>query len=190
MKKQITSGPNWYQFEEGRGYMSVELGSGQDFEVHTTPMSTKSKEEHWQELKDRLGLEENDSALDKELALMSSLIDQIGKDNTAATRGAVKIRLGQMVARLMKIESPQETFQCFETHGENLINELGYELENSYPHDHYHTNRYRKGILLVEFTYEGAELITVELIIDETYTREITFEQLKAITPVLGHFAE
>lgn len=80
--------------------------------------------------------------------------------------------------------------RCFKAYGEELIKELDFELEISYAHDQYKTNRYRKGLLLVEFTYAGDNLVTVDLTIDETYTKPITFEELKAITPVLGYFPE
>lgn len=75
---------------------------------------------------------------------------------------------------------------CFKTDGEQLIKTLGFELDCEYDHDHFHTNRYRKGLLMVEFTYNGFRLETVDLTIDETFCKPITYAELKAITPVLG----
>jgi len=75
---------------------------------------------------------------------------------------------------------------CFKTDGEQLIKILGFELDHQYNHDHFHTNRYRKGLLMVEFTYNGFRLETVDLTIDETFCKPITYAELKAITPVLG----
>lgn len=75
---------------------------------------------------------------------------------------------------------------CFKTDGEQLIKTLGFELDCEYDHDHFHTNRYRKGLLMVEFTYSGFRLETVDLTIDETFCKPITYAELKAITPVLG----
>ena len=46
--------------------------------------------------------EDENSDLMKNISLMNSLIDQIGRDNTTATRGAVKIRLTAMIVRLLK----------------------------------------------------------------------------------------
>lgn len=75
---------------------------------------------------------------------------------------------------------------CFKTDGEQLIKTLGFELDHQYNHDHFHTNRYRKGLLMVEFTYEGFTLKTIDLTIDEVFCKPITYAELKAITPVLG----
>ena len=38
---------------------------------------------------------------------------------------------------------------------ENELKGLGFELTKKYEHDQYHTNRYARGVLEVEFTYEG-----------------------------------
>ena len=52
---------------------------------------------------------------------------------------------------------------------EEQIRKLGFELEHCYAHDQFHTNRYRKGPLMVEFTYEGDTMRTVDLTIDEVF---------------------
>ena len=46
--------------------------------------------------------EDKNSDLMKNISLMNLLIDQIGRDNTVTTRGAVKIRLTAMIVRLLK----------------------------------------------------------------------------------------
>ena len=59
-----------------------------------------------------IGLEGNDTEqsehmftdFENELNLMTSLVDQIGRDNTAATRGMAKIRLASMIQRIGKFE--------------------------------------------------------------------------------------
>jgi len=43
---------------------------------------------------------------------------------------------------------------------ENELKGLGFELTQQYEHDQYHTNRYAKGVLEVEFSYEGDKLLT------------------------------
>jgi hypothetical protein len=73
---------------------------------------------------------------------------------------------------------------------EYQIKGLGFELDHQYTHDGFHTNRYRKALLMVEFTYEGEELKTVDLTIEETFCKPITFDELKALTPVLGEWPE
>lgn len=75
---------------------------------------------------------------------------------------------------------------CFKTDGEQLIKTLGFELDHSYDHDQFHTNRYRKGLLMVEFIYEGFTLKTIDLTMDEVFCKPITYAELKAITPILG----
>jgi len=80
---------------------------------------------------------------------------------------------------------PSPKAKCFKTHGEEIIKDLGYKFDRNYPHGQFNTNRYRKDILLVEFTYKGTELLTIDLIIGETDSRSITYEELKAITPVI-----
>ncbi len=71
---------------------------------------------------------------------------------------------------------------------EEQIRKLGFEWDLSYKHDQYHTNRYRKGPLMVEFTYEGEKLHTVDLTIDEVFCKPITLDELKDITTILGEW--
>jgi hypothetical protein len=69
---------------------------------------------------------------------------------------------------------------------EDQIKELGFELSKEFPHDQYHTKRYTKGSLEVEFTYEGEKLVSCELTITEIMCKPVTFEEIKVITPILG----
>ena len=50
---------------------------------------------------------------------------------------------------------------------EQKIVELGFIKQKSYKHDEYTTNRYKKGVLEVEFTYIGLNLINITTTIDE-----------------------
>lgn len=69
---------------------------------------------------------------------------------------------------------------------ENELKELGFELVKQYIHEQYHTNRYIKGILEVEFTYEADKLITCDLTISELNCKPVTLDEMKVITPILG----
>lgn len=73
---------------------------------------------------------------------------------------------------------------------EQEIKELGFELDHQYGHDQFHTNRYIKGCMKVEFTYRGFTLDNVDLTIDEVFCKPITLNELKAITPVLGELTD
>lgn len=70
---------------------------------------------------------------------------------------------------------------------EQQLKGLGFELTKQYEHSQqYHTNRYAKGVLEVEFTYEGDKLLTCDLTISELNCKPVTFEEIKALTPILG----
>ena len=73
---------------------------------------------------------------------------------------------------------------------ENELKGLGFELTKKYEHDKYHTNRYAKGILEVEFTYEGDKLLTCDLTISEMNCKPVTLDEMKALTPILGEWHE
>ena len=67
---------------------------------------------------------------------------------------------------------------------------LGFECKKQYNHDQFNTNRYVKGVLQVEFTYEAETLISTELTIEEINSKPISFEEMKALTPILGKWTE
>lgn len=71
---------------------------------------------------------------------------------------------------------------------EAQIKEIGFQLTDSYDHDHYHTNRYQKGCLEVEFTYENDKLLTCDLTISELNCMPISFQEIKAISDLIGHW--
>jgi hypothetical protein len=73
---------------------------------------------------------------------------------------------------------------------ENELKGLGFELTQQYEHDQYDTNRYAKGVLEVEFTYEGDKLLTCNLTISELDSKPITLDEMKALTPILGGLHE
>lgn len=62
----------------------------------------------------------------KELMLMTSMVDQIGRDNTASTRGMVKIRLAGQIDRLFKSQQPSQP------EGKTLEEPFGYVFENRF----------------------------------------------------------
>jgi hypothetical protein len=71
---------------------------------------------------------------------------------------------------------------------EAQIKEIGFKLTDSYDHDHYHTNRYQQGCLEVEFTYENDKLLTCDLTISELNCMPISFQEIKAISELIGHW--
>lgn len=73
---------------------------------------------------------------------------------------------------------------------EEQIKEIGFKHTDSYKHDHYHTNRYKLGCLEVEFTYENKQLLTCDLTISELNCMLISFNQIKQIAELLGHWSD
>lgn len=69
---------------------------------------------------------------------------------------------------------------------ESELKSLGFECVKQYTHDNYNTNRYTKGVLQVEFTYENGDLKTVDLNVTEVIGKLVTLNDMKALTPILG----
>ena len=69
---------------------------------------------------------------------------------------------------------------------EKEIKEIGFKLVKTYDHDQFNTNRYQKGILEVEFTYEGKNLITVDLTMEEINCLPITKNELQQLNKILN----
>tara|TARA_R100001480_G_scaffold130108_1_gene127668 strand:+ start:249 stop:467 length:219 start_codon:yes stop_codon:yes gene_type:complete len=69
---------------------------------------------------------------------------------------------------------------------EQEIKEIGFELTKQYAHDQFKTNRFQKGILEVEFTYENEKLITVDLTMEEINFFPITKEELQQLNKILN----
>lgn len=69
---------------------------------------------------------------------------------------------------------------------EQQVKEIGFKLTKSYDHDEYHTNRYEKEVIEVEFTYKGEELVDTTVALKEyIVSNKITFEQIKTISDIL-----
>jgi len=66
-----------------------------------------------------------------------------------------------------------------------LLN-LGFNVSAKFKHDSFRTIRYKKGVLNVELTYQGSELLTTELTITELNCMPVSIETLKTLTPILG----
>lgn len=78
-----------------------------------------------------------------------------------------------------EVECPQ----CVEH--ELQIEDLGFTLNKEYTHDQFHTRRYKKDFMLVEFTYDSSGLKTQDLTIDELIGKELTIEQLRILSEIL-----
>jgi len=134
-------------------------------------------------------IEQLERTLDKESITFKELKEGILKYKAKSEyqQAAIIIIRGVLEKRLHENSGlHKHIVNCFKTDGEQLIKTLGFELDHSYDHDHFHTNRYRKGLLMVEFTYEGFTLKTIDLTMDEVFCKPITYAELKAITPILG----
>mgnify|MGYP000681115652 FL=1 len=69
---------------------------------------------------------------------------------------------------------------------EKEIKEIGFKLVKQYKHDQFRTNRFKKGILEVEFTYEGKNLVTVDLTMEEINCLPITKNELQQLNKILN----
>lgn len=69
---------------------------------------------------------------------------------------------------------------------EKEIKEIGFVLVKNYRHDQYKTNRYQKGVLEVEFTYEETTLITCDLTVTEINCLPITKIELEQLNKILN----
>lgn len=75
---------------------------------------------------------------------------------------------------------------------EMQVYELGFQCKNQYVHDDFNTNRFVKGLIEVEFTYEGGvinsggKLVSVDITMDEVIGKEVTLDQLKQLDNILN----
>ncbi len=69
---------------------------------------------------------------------------------------------------------------------EKQIQDLGFEMVESYHHDQFTTNRYQKGVLEVEFTYYGLNLDTIDLTIQEINCLPINATELKHLDKIFN----
>lgn len=58
------------------------------------------------------------------------------------------------------------------------IKNLGFDLDKEYDHDEFTTHRYVNGPMMIEFTYLGDEIQTVDMVIDEVYKPTVNMDFL------------
>jgi len=69
---------------------------------------------------------------------------------------------------------------------ENQVLELGFGIDMEYAHDQFVTRRYIKDMLSVEFTYEGEDLLTCEVTIQEVNSHPVSFIELKLLDEIIN----
>jgi len=69
---------------------------------------------------------------------------------------------------------------------EYSIKFLGFELVKEFAHDQFFTNRYKKGKITVDFTYDGPELISIDATIDEVVMLPINKKELQSLDKILN----
>lgn len=69
---------------------------------------------------------------------------------------------------------------------EKEIKEIGFTLVKTYNHDQFTTNRYQKGVLEVEFTYENKKLVTCDLTVEEINCLPITKIEIEQLNKILN----
>ena len=66
------------------------------------------------------------------------------------------------------------------------VKKIGFKKVKTYEHDQFKTNRYLLGKLEVEFTYEGKNLITSDLTIEEINCLPVTQNELQILNKILN----
>lgn len=69
---------------------------------------------------------------------------------------------------------------------EQEILDIGFKKTKSYTHDEFNTNRYELGVLEVEFTYEGENLVTLDLTMEEINCLPINKSELQQLDKILN----
>ena len=69
---------------------------------------------------------------------------------------------------------------------EQDIKEIGFNLVKQYQHDDFHTNRYRKGLIEVEFTYKNDELLTIDAAISEINCIPVNKSDLQTLDKIIN----
>lgn len=69
---------------------------------------------------------------------------------------------------------------------ESEIQGLGFEFVKQYEHDQFTTNRYAKGILQLEFTYEDDLLVSSDITIEEVNCMEITLDEVQQLDKIIN----
>lgn len=65
------------------------------------------------------------------------------------------------------------------------IKDLGFILIKEYTHDQFKTRRYKKGYLIVEFTYEGNKIHVIDLTIEEVFI-QVNYDQVKMLDKIIN----
>lgn len=65
---------------------------------------------------------------------------------------------------------------------EKELIEIGFKLSKQYKYDGFNTNRYYRGILEVEFTYQKEKLLCTELTIMEVNCMSVDLGTMKVLT--------
>lgn len=73
---------------------------------------------------------------------------------------------------------------------EKQIQTLGFEFVEKYTHDEYHTNRYKYGVLQLEFTYLNETLMDAGLTITEQVNIPIGLTDLMALMSIFSKSEE
>jgi len=71
---------------------------------------------------------------------------------------------------------------------EKDIRRIGFEFVKEYEHDEWFTRRYKKGVIVAEFTYrsENAVLETFDITIDEVVGKSVDFLKLRELDRILN----
>jgi|GEM_PF-1997547 len=69
---------------------------------------------------------------------------------------------------------------------ENSIQKIGFELVRRYKHDEFNTNKYKKGCIEIEFTYEGKSSAGVDVKLGEMDWRTFYFNEVVKLDELLN----
>jgi hypothetical protein len=69
---------------------------------------------------------------------------------------------------------------------QSQVKGIGFKLEKDYTHDQFRTLRYKRGVLEVEFTFEGNELVDTSLTIEEVNAMPINTNELIKLNQILN----
>lgn len=71
---------------------------------------------------------------------------------------------------------------------EKQIRDLGWVLVKQYTHDEFRTNRYYLGCMEIEFTYEGDELVSLDMSISELIGMPLDDRKIILLTELIGNW--
>lgn len=66
---------------------------------------------------------------------------------------------------------------------------IGFKFSKTFTHDEWHTARYKKGLIELEFTYltETNKLDGIDITIDEVVNKTVTLDQLQQLDFILNN---